>query len=400
MSCEKIGCLMGGVDLREWAGVDVLRIGATTITLPAYTDSDGFFFDRIIGANGRGRLLGLQRAIQAGWTAAGAPGTLTLKIDPATRRFRLDASALTFDLAASADLAYLGFSTAGSGGLVLSISAIADYQSDFTTGAVGLKITPNGLPAFDVLTHTWVDCLGVEMRTRGTTASPADIDDAAPDLCFEAVLSASIAAAKFGIDADGYAVLAYPFTLADPTWLDAGFRDEWGFTGLETVSIIGQVKVIRAARRCPGIQMLAEGWDLERGVSMPGDAVETLAGSAESNLLGRFERLLISFQVTGPGHSGNDHLHWLRRVRPGAGEPLSFYPLGPTEPRRALDPYEVTADQLAEDLVYTDARQGYAGRFPARLAADASEDERVSFQGPTAIYSTPISVLLAVDEEA
>lgn len=397
MSCFKDGALIGGIDLRPWSGQEVADFGggglAVPLTIPNWGIGEGLFFDAITALNGRGRAQGLPASISAGWPG-GAAGTATASWDPSTGTIRIVATDVPIALEASPDNERAGFPAAGMpAALVLVAPSLP--ESDFTT-STGLVITPTGFASYAVLEDTWVDTFTVEMHERGS----GSVEDLAPTTCLEeaAVLGVD-GSMRIGLPDDGHVVIASA-GLPAPIWLSTSFRDELGFTGNEVPVTTGAVSVLRAARQLRSVALLSEGWDLERGVFMPGDAADDLAGGIASNNLGRFGRLRVRFPLTGPGHTRNDHLHWLLRARPGRGEPLSFYPLGPTETRRARDPYDVTASSPAHSLTHTTARQGYGGRFPARLHAEASDDEVVNFESGAAIRSTPVEVLLSLDPTA
>lgn len=387
------GALVGGLDLRPWAGTEVLDFdGALPVGLPDWTDDGGLFFDLIDGLNGRGRAISLPQEILAGWPGAAA-GTIGAYRHPATDVLVIEAPDHDITLQPSVDNEAFGFPAAGLGP-ARTLVATNLPDAGFAT-STGLTITPAGFPAYSVAVDTWVDTLTIQMRHRGI----GDVDDTDSDSedSLEALLHGQVdATVRMGIDADGHVVIAYPTSFAGVNWLETDFRDELGFTGLEVADVEGTVAMLRADRQHRSAAVLREGWDLDRGVFMPGTAVDDLAGDIASNNLGRFDRIRLRFQVTGPGHARNDHLHWLIRVRPGKGEPLSFYPRGLTETRRARDPYDVTVDAPAHSLTHTTIDQGYGGRFPARLHAEASDDEAVSFQSGAAIRSTPVEVLLSV----
>ena len=408
MSCNP-AALTTRVDWRAWAGVNVMTINGTAISLPAWTGSqDGVFFDVVDALAGRGQASAESMVTQAGARWNGA-GTLTMGIDGTTGRLYLQSSTDDFQLNASADNTFFGFAAAGHG----TVGGVAPFRRvaplPFTQGPNGARFTSNGLliqtgvnPQFAVGNVRWFPNVIHALRARGL----ADLDDTAGGDCLEAIIQAAMGLTHLhvGLDTDGKVVIAWTASAwsSAPTWNSTSFRDALGFTGNETVALGGggtSVRYIKAARVHPKAialqRPLARHDAAEERMGAAASLTDGGASTAEHSRLGMRRA---RFYIGGPASALDTHRHWMRRVWPGKGGPLTLYPQGLAEPRRWLDPYDVTADQPAYSLLYTSGGDGYDGRFKGRLPRDEGEVTEVRFPGQMRL-ETSVDITLRQAED-
>lgn len=396
MSLLLDAAVLSRFDAREWGGVSIVTMGAPgPVVLTAYSaEGEGHFFDILHLLNGRGVEASedLISLAAAGWVASGAAGTCTLYIDPATGHYAISTSAVDFSIPASAGNALLGFDAAGhalvgGGAPFVRVAPSAPVLApliDFK-----FSIDPAGAPlVFTVGADRWYQDPYTALRGRGTVAD-ADDDNIADNL--EALLQATYDnSIRVGLNADRAVTIAWNNTGAGaaPTWLSTSFRDALGFTGNEVTQTSGLVSWVDAERMCPRVLPLEEGIDKRPiGSRHMGTAGGLLSGEGTSNTFSKIQLTRAGFFLFGPsmGATRDASRHWLDRVRPAPGEPVTLYPAW-GDPRRWRDPWEVTGtaigtDVLANDLLHTTLEHGYRGRWRGYLVTEAMRDVWAEWEG-------------------
>lgn len=402
MSCDPVPLLVGGMDMRAWAGQKVATIGGVDVFVAASVEDDDLDVDDVETAlNGRGAAPGcslgalLDAAVAGSGVTVGIDGDNRAYIESDTEDFAI------IDTAVSRAAGWPAGAAAVGGGAPYRQTAPGPWHlGEVYGGATGLSIDLSFTGVVSVAPRHWWPNFIVALRERGSD----DADDRLPTQAFEQTAHDAITAEysfKAGL-VDGRTKLGWDVSgdvTPDIVWVSTTFRNALGFNGIEEVVTTGDVATVHAARLHPNVQPLYDGLqDLSVGAYLPGDGMEADDGSTDSNGRGRLGRLGLRAWVGGHGHQYDTIRHWIWRVRPDAGRPLSLYMAGTCDPRRNLDPYLVTAETAAHGLVYTVGRikqSGYEARFPAHLDIDVSELEMPEFRTDRQVRA-PIDLVLTL----
>lgn len=385
--CGPRGALAVEVDATEWAGVNLFDVGLIQITTPS---TWGTFDDVLAMLNGRGvgQTYGGAGAFVADLAADAATATgtaVTAAIDANDRIVLTFTGATAVTLAAGADNAVFGFDTAGQAAVLVGgnyvLTAVADWdrgnienaQLDLTRGA------SNGLaPADAYRAHTAVQTV----RQWGI----ADADDAYPDSSVQYLDFG----ASWGVDADGHVWRARDTAIgAAPTWVSTSFRDALGFTGEETETSVGGLRVLTATYPCQWLITPSRPWERTiRGRKWDGSSVRASDRGAYAVEWSQWDRFAVTGYIDGPADRIDRQSHWLQKVwpyfYPGARCNL-YHDWGDGRRGRRTDttsPTQATgARVLPYSILYTAQRDGEYGRWLCRRDVDGAQSADVEWAG-------------------
>lgn len=393
--------LIGAPDLRAFALQQVFTIGGVPVTLPAEPTQGAYdVFDVETALNGRGSAVGktlgdaINSEVLGTQMTAGVDGSDHIYIESDNLDFALQDSPLLRKLGWPNGAGLVG------GAAPFRQTAPNLWQLGELYTGDGITLTPSGGASRDAADQRWWPNVIAALRVRGS----GDADDLLPDICIEQVIHDAIPGDEIvnvGL-VDGYfrAVWNIGGDL-DATFVlnNQAFGNKFGLTGLETVVVDGDTATLTADRIGHHVQVLEDGiQEIGFETELVGDAMDATDGNPDVDDRGRFGHVWIRAFVGGRGHYRENYRHWMHRARPHAGRGLSLYLSGTADPRRNLDPYDVTAAQPAHDLVYTVGRgraDGYGARFPAHLDVDTSQSERVDFPTDRQVRGT-IEVTLSL----
>lgn len=367
-----------GVDMTGFGTairVNVVSVGVNRDVTPP----DTVFRDLRSALNGRGsrELLCLAFQIVDSWTGAGA---VTTGFD-ADGHFYIESDTESFSMSEGSGgvLTALGFDgdvPVIAGGAPFRATAARPPVPGPFSGGSGLVIDPTAAASYKVGLGRWYATPITALRNRG---SEGDADDIAGSL--EETIQgthADLADMSVGIDIEGRTVIAWPSTAPRSlTWLDTTFRDLLGFTGAEAQVDDGDVVTLTAARVNEAVGVLPYGIERMEPINdRLGDQHDGRDGHHVVAKRGRFKGVVIDFTVEGPDSGSDDtHRHFIDRVLPYVGEPLTLEPIF-GEPRRRMDPYHATSTRAGHSLLETTrpicgtTNDGYGGRIPGELLAD------------------------------
>lgn len=362
---------MSGFDASAWAGVNVFDRGATSITLPSYTGTDGLFHDPIDFLNGRCSQTGrdLQADGQAAWTAStgGGAGTFEMYLDTDDRFvIRTAVGTDTFEIN---DGAEYGF-TNGQASAVVGAWNVVKATNQWTRAVTDsiISVEPGVNPTFNLPTlNSTIQNPIVALRAYGL----ADLDDKGGTRTLETADNDAAGGVqrdlRWGINADGKVYAVRRTGTHDPiTWVSTSFRDRLGFTGDEVEATDGNYKVLTATCHLPGLIPPSRVTDRhEFEPKSHGASLALMDGSMSGVTLATTIDHRIQWFLDGPGDCVEMWQHFQRRVIPylGPGTRLTWYQEGIGDTRRAAPAHIVTTSQPAYDVLYTTQSNGYRGRI-------------------------------------
>ena len=387
--CGQPSAILLPFNARAWSGTAVYQRASNQIILPTFAArGDGIYRDVLDFLNGRGTEASAEALpvdLAAAWTGA---GTITISIDPTIGHIVLESDTEDFAILSHASNAWLGLSVDGHPEVGGSAPFRRVAPLPFQIGPyvnLSLGIDPAAAASFTVgTTRYWPDVV-TALRERGS----ADADDRNATECLEEIDAAAIShdSVRWFLDEDLHIITAGRTGSVDTiTWLDTTFRDRLGFSGLETIQAAGLVDYLRADYPMPGAILYPEGYDdYDLGYEQDASGKNLSAGGATSLKVAERWTISGSGVIYGPDRGGDLTRHWRRRVMPymGPGRQGTFYPVW-GDPRRFLEPGEVTADQVAHDLVYTTWLDGYRGRVEGHLSVGTPTATTVRYEGANA----------------
>ncbi len=361
------------VDRRAHVSTALFNRGGGPITVLSTTQ---FFGDELDELNGRGRRTGETAA--AYMTAQyGANVVITHTEDD---RLMLTATVGTIAVAARADNAVFGFSTAGHAAAVSILAPdqwqrgnVFNAQMSLTHNVLGVREYP-GVPYA-------VHSIPYLFRERGVIG---DLDDNHATDCIEdldQVLNGNRVA--WGISADGCVWSAYdPLTHANITWAAAGddVSDYLGFTRSATApeapvdifpgaGAVTAIRVLTATFQCAGVLTPTRQWvDLTNRSLATSQGLVLTNGAVASSRVATHRAWQLRYFVDGPADERDQSAQFINQWLPYCtpGERMTIYQQW-VEPRRAIHNRGSSRIFLSNDpeytTLYTPERDGRQGRL-------------------------------------
>ena len=361
------------VDRRASTGVNLFNRGGANTVL----SSTQFFGDELDELNGRGRRPG--QTAQDYIDAQFGPGNITIDFDP-NDNLSLTAVVGTVSVAARADNAAFGFSTAGHGAAGF-INAPNNWQRGNIFNAQ-MSITHSIAGTFDFPGVPYaVHSIPYLFRERGVIG---DLDDNHATDCIEDLDQAiNGGRCAWGISADGQVWSAYdPATHANIVWVAAGnaVSDYLGFTRSGTApeapvdilpgaGAVTAVRVLTATFPCAGVLTPTRQWvDLTNRSLASAQGLRLTDGSVASSRTATHRAWQLRYYVDGPADERDLAYHFIEQWLPlcTPGERMTIYQQW-VEPRRAIT-NRASARQLFTNspeytTLYTPERDGRQGRL-------------------------------------
>lgn len=359
------------VDRRASVGLAVFNRGVGNTVLSATQ----FFGDELDELNGRGRRPGQTAQDYIDAQFGGGNITITLNTND---KVQLTALVGTVAVAARADNAVFGFSTAGHGAAV-TIAAPNEWQRGNTFNAQ-LSITHNVAGTFDFPGVPYaVHSIPYLFRERGVIG---DIDDNHATDCIEDLdQSANGGRCSWGIDSIGRVWTAYdPATHGDVVWVGAGdgVSDYLGFTRSATApeapvdilpgaGAVTAIRVLTATFPCAGVLCPTRQWvDLTNRSLATAQGIRLTSGAVASSRTATHRAWSLRYFVDGPADERDLSTHFVEQWLPlcTPGERMTIYQQW-LEPRRAIHNRGSARIFVSNDPQYTtlhtperDGRQG------------------------------------------
>lgn len=384
--CGPRGALACEVDASQWAGTTLFTVGVATIAAPSgwttFDDVLAMLTGRGCGATWGGLAAPLVDLAADAATATGT--TVSAAINASDRIVLTFTGGTAVTLAPGAGNAAWGFDPAGQSAVLVAgnyvLTAVSDWQRGNIEGAQ-LDLTrgaSNGLaPALAYRAHSAVHAV----RQWGI----ADGDDAYPTSNLQYLdLNAS-----WGIDADGHVWRAWDVgSSGTVSWSSTTFRDALGFTGQESVTSSGSLRVLTATYPCRWLLTPSRPWEqVIRAGDSTGSSVRASDRGAYSVTWSQWDRWDVTGYIDGPADRIDRQDHWLRQVwaymPPGARVNLYQDWTDGRRGRRTADtgPQVSGGRELPYSVLYTSQRDGEYGRWLCRLDPDTSRLASVEWEG-------------------
>ena len=384
------------VDLRDAKTAVPLftRGGGADVTI---ADAPDYVDDVTDILNGRGSHSTRTMSADHAATWAGA-GTVVWGLD-ANDRVYIESDTEDFVIEAHANNTTWGFTAAEvplvGGGAPFRQTATADW----VRGVVDDKpitVTPaaagaSTIPSIDARGQSVIHM----MRGRGAIA---DADDINPSNSIEVRDNAQYGTAhniRWRLDPDGFVECSWPTSaiIFDPDWgasaAAVAFRNYLGFTGDESSTTSGNLKVFRATYPCAGVLAPTRAYvSVNHAVDQTANAVQLTSGACASNLIASIAGGTVRFYLDGPQDAYSDgaaadlHEHWLRSVLPHLppGGAFELYQ-DAGDPRRAIRSRAVNAAQSAYTVLSTSELNGDVGRLRLYRSPSDSPGRKVDWAG-------------------
>lgn len=401
------------VDARDFDGANFISLdgGSNYQTWPSFDleGGEGIYDEPVMWACGYGSQVArsVGKELDGAWSAAGKGGNISSDIGPddLVRVRCTGGGAETFSVTGSANNVF------GFRGTVAAVSDgaggyVATATHNWTRGLVDmgdadttLSLAPGsgGGPYTAPTLDGW--CLSVPTLLRARS-SAADLDDIHASDCLEARLNAKFSAVvqsvRVAFTADGRLTISAPTSVfSSMAFASAAVRAAIGASGNETTTTANSYRYWTADYYFPGLLIPTRTWRGLQPESLDvGSAVRSASGALSGTNLGSFRRWAADFYLDGPADLRDLHMHYVQRCAPHwvRGRSLAVWQEW-GDPRRALDPHEVTADQPPYDTLYTSERGGYQGRRRLVVSADAAPARQVRWPGKQR-QRAPVSLLL------
>jgi len=384
--CGPRGALLTEVDAREWAGQTLFTLGLITVSAPTTWTT---FDDMLALLNGRG----------VGQTSSGAGAFVAdLAADAATvtgtavsaainvndRMVLTFAGATAVTLSASADNAAWGFDPAGQVSVPVGGNQVLTAVTDWARGNIEnaqLTLTRGASSGAAPTTAYRAQTPVTAVRQWGI----GDADDNYPT----SNLQYLDFGASWGIDADGHVWRARDSSIgAAPTWVSTTLRDALGFTGQESETSIGALRVLAATYPCRTVLTPSRPWQSTiRGRKWDGSSVRASNRGAYSVEWSQWDRFIVRGFIDGPADRIDRQAHWLQEVVPYfyPGARCNYYhDWGDGRRGRRLHttgPQVSGGRVLPFSVLYTAQRDGEYGRWLCRRDVDDPQVADVEWPG-------------------
>jgi len=369
--------LLSAFDASTWAGVDLFSRGAVTVTGSGSPWTVGPIEDAVTFLNGRGSELNNSMETQILTEVVGAQGiggAWNIELQ-STDRFRWE---VTGAGAAAFSLEVFGEDWMGIGSGTLNSSPIAgghriDCPLDWLRGNLS---TPHvtfiqGAASFKAPVATQVQIVQDVIAWNRRTGVINDVDDTLPtdnlaylDNAANDPINKTI---RWGVGDDGHVYNSYAgWSIADPVWLSASFRDRLGFTGAadeRTLHANGMVS-FRATYPLPGALFPSRPFESQiYNAEIVNIGKRRLSGGWVNNHTATYTQQTLNFYVDGPADQVDLTQHWLEGVCPyipQGGRVNVYQDWG--DCRRGLSTRDTTPATQYLSTLYTNELNGMRGR--------------------------------------
>lgn len=356
--------LLSSFDATQWSNTLLFRRGVDTVSLPTFSTNQGVYDDIITFLNGRGSIYGVSTAfrldlqnILVNSATFGNNWAITLESND---RFKISCDD-QFSISTVLSSDFLGF---GSQSAVLEGSKYVVTGLNWGRGVVqgAYTITPAVGAGFTYLDQDLIVQDAITYFRQREQIQDLDDQTSAQSPCLERQDQTLRFLGRWYLDNNGYVNNTYHTSVNDISqWSSDSFRESLGFTGLETPSISGNYKTLKASR--PALTAFLPSRPIQNHtytLDQVSDYQRKIGGGYTSNLIGSYTQSNISFFVDSRLDQVDLSRHYLSFLNyANKGGRVSFYQSW-GDNRRAYTTFK--AGSIDYTSLYTSQDNGRYGR--------------------------------------